>query len=176
MIIAITAAILAAGGTYLVLQRGMLRTIIGMTLISHATNLIVLSTGVGRWRGEPLIGENAVQDMADPLPQAFVLTAIVITMAVTALMLALAALGRDDDTRIHEDREAMSQLSTAGRNARKHIPSDSDSTVTGTPGILGNRTPDAGGSSQAESATDGDDASATNTFPKDTHQAGDSQW
>lgn len=176
MIIAIMAAVLAAGGTYLVLQRGMLRTIIGMTLISHATNLIVLSTGVGRWRGEPLIGEGSTQDMADPLPQAFVLTAIVITMAVTAFMLALAALGRDDDTRIHEDREAMSQLSTAGRKARKHIPSDSDSTVAGTPGILGDRSPDAGGCATVESAGQNDGESPKNSFPKDTHQAGDSQW
>ena len=113
MIIAIMAAVLAGGGTYLVLQRGMLRTIIGMTLISHAANLIILSTGVGAWRGEPLLGNEttegagAAEQMADPLPQAFVLTAIVITMAVTAFMLALSGLGRDDDTRIHEDREAM---------------------------------------------------------------------
>lgn len=136
------AAVLAGGGTYLVLQRGMLRTIIGMTLISHAANLIILSTGVGAWRGEPLLennavagaGASAVEQTADPLPQAFVLTAIVITMAVTAFMLALAGLGHDDDTRIHEDREAMKQLSTAGRHASKHIPVDSDSTVSGTPG------------------------------------------
>lgn len=147
MIIALMAAVLAGGGTYLVLQRGMLRTIIGMTLISHAANLIILSTGVGAWRGEPLLGQDgsdpgaaatsAIEQTADPLPQAFVLTAIVITMAVTALMLALAGLGHDDDTRIHEDREAMKQLSTAGRTAGKHIPVDSDSTVSGTPGVAG---------------------------------------
>ena len=40
-------------------------------------------------------------DMADPLPQAFVLTAIVITMAVTILMLTLAVIGRDDDMTEH---------------------------------------------------------------------------
>ena len=162
MIIAIMAAVLAGGGTYLVLQRGMLRTIIGMTLISHAANLIILSTGVGAWRGEPLLGTDsaatagasAAQQTADPLPQAFVLTAIVITMAVTAFMLALAGLGHDDDTRIHEDREAMQQLSTAGRRAGKHIPSDSDSTVTGTPGV----------------------SSAPNKFPRETTFGGDEKW
>lgn len=129
MIIAIITAVLAAGGTYLVLQRGMLRTIIGMTLISHATNLLILATGVGLWRDEPLIGHLDMDAAADPLPQAFVLTAIVISMAVTAFMLALAALGRDDDTRIKEDREAMAQLATAGRRNLRHIPTDSDSTV-----------------------------------------------
>ena len=56
MIIAIMAAVLAGGGTYLVLQRGMLRTIIGMTLISHAANMIILSTGVGGLLVEPLLG------------------------------------------------------------------------------------------------------------------------
>ena len=158
MIIAIMAAVLAGGGTYLVLQRGMLRTIIGMTLISHAANLIILSTGVGAWRGEPLLGNEATagagEQMADPLPQAFVLTAIVITMAVTAFMLALAGLGRDDDTRIHEDREAMRQLSTAGRRAGKNVPADSDSTVTGTPGV----------------------SSAPNKFPRETPFGGDEKW
>ncbi|WP_048759141.1 sodium:proton antiporter [Corynebacterium vitaeruminis] len=160
MIIAIMAAVLAGGGTYLVLQRGMLRTIIGMTLISHAANLIILSTGVGAWRGEPLLGNEgtagagAIEQTADPLPQAFVLTAIVITMAVTAFMLALAGLGRDDDTRIHEDREAMRQLSTAGRRAGKNVPADSDSTVTGTPGV----TP------------------APDKFPRETPYGGDEKW
>lgn len=159
MIIAIMAAVLAGGGTYLVLQRGMLRTIIGMTLISHAANLIILSTGVGAWRGEPLLGNEGTagagaEQTADPLPQAFVLTAIVITMAVTAFMLALAGLGRDDDTRIHEDREAMRQLSTAGRRAGKNVPADSDSTVTGTPGV----TP------------------APDKFPRETPYGGDEKW
>ena len=50
------------------------------------------------WRGEPLADRTAVADAADPLPQAFVLTAIVITMAVTIFMLALAVLGHNDDT------------------------------------------------------------------------------
>ncbi len=127
MIIALTCAILAGGGAYLVLQRGMIRMIIGMLMISHAANLMILAAGVGAFRGEPLLGQVDLDVAADPLTQAFVLTAIVITMAITAFMLAMAALGRNDDTRVHEDREAMAQLSTAGRRALKHIPSDSDS-------------------------------------------------
>ena len=55
MIIALIAAVLAGGGAYLVLQRGMVRIIIGMTFISHAANLIILSAGVGAWRQEPLM-------------------------------------------------------------------------------------------------------------------------
>lgn len=127
MIIALMAAVLAGGGAYLVLQRGMVRIIIGMTFISHAANLIILSTGVGAWRQEPLMGNAEAETAADALPQAFVLTAIVITMAVTAFMLAMSALGRDDDTRIREDREANAQLSTAGRKARRLRPADAGS-------------------------------------------------
>lgn len=127
MIIALIAAVLAGGGAYLVLQRGMVRIIIGMTFISHAANLIILSAGVGAWRQEPLMARAEPETAADALPQAFVLTAIVITMAVTAFMLAMAALGRDDDTRIHEDREANAQLSTAGRKARRLRPADAGS-------------------------------------------------
>jgi Na(+)/H(+) antiporter subunit len=98
MIIAITIGVLTAGGVFLVLQRGMVRLILGMTLIGHATNLTLLAAGIGAWRSEPIMSGTNSQDAADPLPQAFVLTAIVISMATTAFMLALAALGCSDDT------------------------------------------------------------------------------
>lgn len=104
MIIALTIGILIAGGVYLVLQRGMVRIVFGMTLISHAVNLIILSAGVPAWREQPF-GSTPIEDAADPLPQAFVLTAIVITMAVTAFMLTLAALGTNDDTKRDKKRD-----------------------------------------------------------------------
>ena len=69
----------------------------GLTLISHAANFALLASGVSAWRGEPLEGRMDPATAADPLPQAFVLTAIVITMAVTIFMLTLAVIGRDDD-------------------------------------------------------------------------------
>ena len=53
MIIAITIGVLTAGGVFLVLQRGMVRLILGMTLIGHATNLTLLAAGIGAWRSEP---------------------------------------------------------------------------------------------------------------------------
>lgn len=109
MIIAATIAILVAGGTYLVLQRGMLRLIMGIALLTHAVNLLILATGIGAWRTEPIMNRANAGEAADPLPQAFVLTAIVISMAATAVMLAMAALGRDDDTRGTDDPEAASR-------------------------------------------------------------------
>ena len=117
MIIAVTIAVLVAGGVYMILQRGMVRIVFGMGLVSHATNLLILATGIGAWRSEPFPERTPLSDAADPLPQAFVLTAIVITMATTAFMLTLAALGRSDDTRTVEDPEEESPLETRGRTA-----------------------------------------------------------
>ena len=117
MIIAVTIAVLVAGGVYMTLQRGMVRIVFGMGLVSHATNLLILATGIGAWRSEPFAERTPLSDAADPLPQAFVLTAIVITMATTAFMLTLAALGRSDDTRTVEDPEEESPLETRGRTA-----------------------------------------------------------
>lgn len=116
MILALTIAILAAGGTYLVLQRGMLRIVIGMTLISHAVNLLILYAGVPAWRGEPFPEITSLKDVADPLPQAFVLTAIVIAMATTTYMLTLSGLGRSDDTIAEEVADELSPLQTMGRS------------------------------------------------------------
>lgn len=97
-VIPVTITVLVIGGVYLLLQPGMVRIIFGITLLSHAANLVLLAAGVSAWRGEPLTGHLDRATAADPLPQAFVLTAIVITLAVTVFMLTLAALGHDDDT------------------------------------------------------------------------------
>lgn len=99
MIISATIAVLVAGGVYLLLQRSMVQAIFGITLISHAANLILLLSGVPAWRGEPLADRTDPALAGDPLPMAFVLTAIVITLAVTVFMLMLAVLGHNDDTR-----------------------------------------------------------------------------
>ncbi|MCS4535584.1 cation:proton antiporter subunit C [Corynebacterium sp. HS2168-gen11] len=116
MLISASIAILAAGGVYLVLQRGMVRIVLGMTLISHAVNLLILSTGVTTWRGEPFPSVTDLSESADPLPQAFVLTAIVIAMATTTYMLTLAGLGRSDDTEIELVPDEHSPLQTLGRS------------------------------------------------------------
>jgi multicomponent Na+:H+ antiporter subunit C len=93
MTAAIIVGILATGGTYLILQRGIVRMALGFVLLGHAaTTLLVASGGVGR-RGVPFIGEPG--QLGDPLPQAFALTAIVISFGITAFLLTLAFRGRD---------------------------------------------------------------------------------
>lgn len=123
MIIAAIVAILVAGGVYLVMQRGMMRLILGVTLLSHAVNVLILATGNSAWRQDPLMDRATAGEAADPLPQAFVLTAIVISMASTAVMLALTALGRDDDTRQPDDPERTARrnrfLNTAGHGLNR---------------------------------------------------------
>ncbi|AHW62985.1 Putative Na(+)/H(+) antiporter, subunit C [Corynebacterium glyciniphilum AJ 3170] len=129
MIIAAIIALLVAAGVYMVMQRGMVRVIIGTTLMSHGVNLLLLAAGIGAWRSDPLADKTLPAEAADPLPQAFVLTAIVISMATTAVLLALAALGRDDDTRSGEDvqraRREFRALDTVGRRSAHRIHEDS---------------------------------------------------
>lgn len=99
----ITVAVLVTGGVYLLCQPSLIRIIFGITLLSHGANLILLAAGVSAWRGEPLTGSGDTAGEADPLPMAFVLTAIVITLAVTVFMLALSRIGHDDDTHLVPD-------------------------------------------------------------------------
>lgn len=86
--LAATAALLFSIGTYLVLQRKLSRIIIGVGLMGHGANVLFLVSG--RRGDPPLVGSGPASEFGDPLPQAMILTAIVITFGVTALLLALA--------------------------------------------------------------------------------------
>ena len=98
MTLSVTIAIMVAGGVYLMLQRGMVRIVFGLLLVGHAVNLLIMSAGGTFRRDQPLLGVNPPVGAADPLPQAFVLTAIVIAFSIVIYMLTLAASGSDDDT------------------------------------------------------------------------------
>lgn len=105
--------ILVAAGVYLILQRGLVRITLGIILIAHGVNVLILvAGGIGR-RGVPIVGENS-GEIADPLPAALVLTALVIGLGMTAFLLGLAYRGRrvlgTDDTEeggpLPEDEDA----------------------------------------------------------------------
>jgi multicomponent Na+:H+ antiporter subunit C len=88
VLFALTAGFLCATGTYLVLTRQLSRVVIGIGLMGHGVNLLlVLAGGDG---GEPAFVGGDPGKFSDPLPQAFVLTAIVIAMGVIAFLLSLA--------------------------------------------------------------------------------------
>lgn len=85
----LTSSVLMTVGVYLLLERSLTRVLIGIILISNAINLAFLVAG-GRAGGAPIVGVTKPDDMSDPLPQAMVLTAIVITLGITAFLLAMA--------------------------------------------------------------------------------------
>lgn len=88
IVLALAIAALYAAGTYLLLQRTLTRIVLGLALLGHGANLLLLLAG-GRAGRAPLInGETGAT--SDPLPQALALTAIVITFAVATFLLALA--------------------------------------------------------------------------------------
>jgi multicomponent Na+:H+ antiporter subunit C len=79
---------LYAAGVYLLLDRSLTRVLLGFLLLGNATNLLLLSAG-GPAGLAPILGYSAPEDMNDPLPQALILTAIVITFGVSAFVLAM---------------------------------------------------------------------------------------
>ena len=82
------AGVLFAVGTYLILQRMLSRVLLGMAMLGHGANVALL-TASGR-AGRPPFADDAAGGLADPLPQALMLTAIVITFGVLAFLAALA--------------------------------------------------------------------------------------
>lgn len=113
IILAIVIGILYASAVYLLLRRSLVKLLIGLALLSHATNLLIfVAAGITRG-GPPVISpeaETITTPFADPLPQALILTAIVISLGVIAFALALASrvyqvFGSDDLDRIHKREE-----------------------------------------------------------------------
>ena len=100
-------------GTYLLMQRKLSRLIIGLGLIGHGANIVFVTTS--KARRAPIVGTGDQSDFADPVPQALVLTAIVISFGVTALLLALAyrswLLTDDDEVADDPDDRAISKAS-----------------------------------------------------------------
>ena len=89
IIICILAGILFAIGVYNILQKQFLRIIVGTTLISHGAHLFILTMGELK-RGLPPILTEGITQYTDPLPQALILTSIVISFGITSLILVLA--------------------------------------------------------------------------------------
>ncbi|AKM20200.1 Na(+)/H(+) antiporter subunit C [Geobacillus stearothermophilus] len=80
---------LFAGATYLMLSKSLLRIIIGTGLLSHGAHLLLLTMG-GLKKGAPPLLDVQAEHYVDPVPQALILTAIVISFGVTAFLLVLA--------------------------------------------------------------------------------------
>lgn len=112
---AVVIGVLFSCGTYLLLQRSLTRVLVGLSLLTHGANVLLLVAG-GTAGAPPFLGEGGAvpRDVADPLPQAMALTAIVISFAVSALLLALAyrswAGTRDDAVQDDLEDRRISEL------------------------------------------------------------------
>ncbi|MEK8132591.1 Na(+)/H(+) antiporter subunit C [Paenibacillus filicis] len=96
----ILVGILISIGTYLILSKQLLRIVLGTSIVGHAVNLLLITSGGLKTGSAPLLGEK-VASFTDAIPQALILTAIVINFAVTALVLVLCyrsyqSFGTDD--------------------------------------------------------------------------------
>jgi multisubunit Na+/H+ antiporter MnhC subunit len=111
-------AVMYAAGIYIMLERSLTRVLIGFLLVGNATNLLIFIMS-GRPGSSPIVTGTALDDtMVDPVPQVFMLTAIVINFGITALLLALiyrswwlAQLGDEGDT-LTDEHAAETQETT----------------------------------------------------------------
>jgi multicomponent Na+:H+ antiporter subunit C len=94
LVLSLVVGVLFAGATYLMLRRSVVKLLLGLVLLSHGTNLLLFLMGDGVVRGSPPFVDAATgvtpAGTADPLPQALILTAIVISFGFTAFIMALA--------------------------------------------------------------------------------------
>ncbi|MCS5479689.1 Na(+)/H(+) antiporter subunit C [Corynebacterium sp. YIM 101645] len=92
LVLLLAAGTLISTGVYLVLDRAMTKMMLGLMLIGNGANLLILQAG-GSAGSPPIMGRESLlygEKIADPLAQAMILTAIVISMAMTAFILTLA--------------------------------------------------------------------------------------
>ncbi|WP_354050242.1 Na(+)/H(+) antiporter subunit C [Cellulosimicrobium sp. 4261] len=127
VVLVLAIGVLFAAGVYLLLERSLTRVLLGFILMGNGANLLFLVAG-GRAGGAPLIGTTPEEDMSDPLVQAMVLTAIVITLGITAFVLAMAYRswqlhGHDE---VQDDLEDRRVARHAARNAPAFEDADTE--------------------------------------------------
>ncbi|CAN7170249.1 Na(+)/H(+) antiporter subunit C [Pseudarthrobacter oxydans] len=154
---------LYACGIYLVLERSLTRVLLGLMLLANSTNLLILATG-GYAGLAPLYSKDiAAGDYNDPLPQALILTSIVISFAVTAFMLGIIyrtwVLARRDE--IQDDVEDLRVAETPSFDAEDdaEVPAETSEfplTMLGTDGhSVSNHSVSDGGVSDGGASDDG---------------------
>ena len=94
LMLALLVGVLFACGAYMIMLRGQIKLVLGLGLITHAVNLALFGTGPLTRGAPPIVPETGAtaamaSQFADPLPQALILTAIVISFGVTAFIVVL---------------------------------------------------------------------------------------
>jgi multicomponent Na+:H+ antiporter subunit C len=116
-------------GFYLLLQRSLMRVLLGVVVLGHASNLLLQLAGGPPGRA-PIVGTSPTESIADPLPQALALTAVVITFALTTFLLALGyrsfvLLGHDEVQDDVEDRRIARRRVPAGAMEEDEVREES---------------------------------------------------
>jgi len=121
-LISLVIGVLTASGVYLTLRARTFQVVLGLTLISYGVNVFLFA--MGRLTiGQPAVIEPAVIAYSDPLPQALVLTAIVIAFGMTAFLIVLSLKARGELDTDHVDGLALAQDEVAPEQNR-HTPND----------------------------------------------------
>jgi multicomponent Na+:H+ antiporter subunit C len=124
-------AVLVAAGVYLLLERSLSRIVLGIVLLGNAVNLLLLVAG-GAAGSPPIVGDSTAP-MSDPLAQAMVLTAIVITLGLTAFLLALSyrswQLHRHDEVQDDVEDRRIARLAARDRPSVAGSDTDTDEGV-----------------------------------------------
>lgn len=97
LVLSLAIGVLAGSGTWLLLRPRTFQVVIGLSLLSYAVNLFIFAMGRLRANAAPIVPAGPPPDpslLADPLPQSLVLTAIVISFAMTALLLVVLLAAR----------------------------------------------------------------------------------
>jgi multisubunit Na+/H+ antiporter MnhC subunit len=110
LVLILVIGVLFACGVTLLLERSLTRVLIGVIMLGNGVNLLILVGG--RAGDAPIVEVTPEEEMADPLPQAMILTAIVITLGMTAFLLAMAyrswqLIGHDEVQDDLEDRRIL---------------------------------------------------------------------
>ncbi|WP_113906743.1 Na+/H+ antiporter subunit C [Aliidiomarina celeris] len=114
ILIAIVIAVLTGTGLYLMLRSRTFPVVMGLTLLTYAVNLFLFAMGRIQYNAPPVI--NMSDTYSDPLPQALVLTAIVIGFAMTAFVVVLALRARADLGNDHVDgKDSVEDVKEANR-------------------------------------------------------------
>ena len=106
LLLSLGIGVLAGCGVWLLLRERTFDAILGLTLLSYAVNLFIFAMGRVKVGAVPIVAPGTtptLADTADPLPQALVLTAIVISFAMTAVLLAIALRTRAETGSDHVD-------------------------------------------------------------------------
>ena len=144
--------VLFAIGVYLLLARSVSRSLLGLLVLGNGANILFMIAGGPAGRA-PIVGANDPAEMSDPLPQAMVLTAIVISLGTVAFMLALAnrswQLDRNDDVSDDpEDRRISTKAAGDDMSGSDYVDEDDESGESATlpaPRPATGDTPDAAG-------------------------------